>query len=141
MFLNNNWILLEFLKTFIKVYVWQVFVNVWQNFIFFLDIMSDRFWKIICSLANKIHINSLKLKMPFHDKITVKKMIQNACNCCFSRILPIYLKKKIFFFFTYIYLIGIHSMQGWTATTWHQVTRKRRKRLKHTGNLFKRTYS
>ena len=34
MFLNNNWILLEFLKTFIKVYVRQVFVNVWWNFIF-----------------------------------------------------------------------------------------------------------
>ena len=34
MFLNNNWILLEFLKTFIKVYVRQVFVNVRRNFIF-----------------------------------------------------------------------------------------------------------
>ena len=34
MFLNNNWILLEFLKTFIKVYVRLVFVNVRQNFIF-----------------------------------------------------------------------------------------------------------
>ena len=31
---NNNWILLEFLKTFIKVYVRQVFVDVWWNFIF-----------------------------------------------------------------------------------------------------------
>ena len=34
MFLNNNWILLEFLKTFSKVYIQQVFVNVPQNFIF-----------------------------------------------------------------------------------------------------------
>ena len=34
MFLNNNWILLEFLKTFIKVYALQVFVNVRRNFIF-----------------------------------------------------------------------------------------------------------
>ena len=34
MFLNNNWILLEFLKTFIKVYVRQVFVVVRRNFIF-----------------------------------------------------------------------------------------------------------
>ena len=34
-------------------------------------------------------------------------------------------------------LIGIHSMQGWTATTRHEVTRKRStKRLKDTGNLF-----
>ena len=34
--------------------------------------------------------------------------------------------------------IGIHSMQGWTATTRHGVTRKRStKRLKHTGNHFR----
>ena len=39
----------------------------------------------------------------------------------------------IFFFF----LIRIHSMQGWTATTRHGVTRKRSaKRLEHTRNLF-----
>ena len=31
---------------------------------------------------------------------------------------------KIRFFL--IFLIGIHSMQGWTATTRHGVTRKRR---------------
>ena len=44
--------------------------------------------------------------------------------------LPIYL-----FFF----LIGIHSMQGWTATTRHRVTRKTStKRLEHIGNLFRR---
>ena len=35
-------------------------------------------------------------------------------------------------------LIGIHSMQGLTATTRHGVKRKRStKRLKHTGNLFR----
>ena len=35
------------------------------------------------------------------------------------------------------FLIGVHSMQGWTATTRHGVTRKRStKRLKHAGNLF-----
>ena len=40
----------------------------------------------------------------------------------------------------YIYfLIGIHFMQGWTATTRHEVTRKRNtKRLRHTGNLFRK---
>ena len=38
-----------------------------------------------------------------------------------------------------MYLIGIHSMQARTATTRHGVTRKRStKRLKHTGNLFKK---
>ena len=41
-----------------------------------------------------------------------------------------------FFFF----LIGIHSMQGWTATTRHGLTRKRTtKRLKHTGIYLERT--
>ena len=36
-------------------------------------------------------------------------------------------------------LIGIHSIQGWTANTRHGVTRKRNtKRLKHTGNLFRK---
>ena len=38
-----------------------------------------------------------------------------------------------------IFLIGIQSMQGWTVTTRHGVTRKRStKRLEHTGNLFRR---
>ena len=40
---------------------------------------------------------------------------------------------RIFFF------NGIHSMQGWTATMRHGVTRKRStKRLEHTGNLFRK---
>ena len=35
--------------------------------------------------------------------------------------------------------IWAHSMQGWTATTRHGVTRKSHKeRLKHTGNLFRK---
>ena len=45
--------------------------------------------------------------------------------------------KKPCFSFSFFFLIGIDSMQGWTATTRHGVTRKRStKRLKHTGNLF-----
>ena len=44
---------------------------------------------------------------------------------------PITEKRDTFF------LIGIHSMQGWTTTTRHGVTTKKStKRLKHTGNLF-----
>ena len=42
-------------------------------------------------------------------------------------------------FFVVFFSIGIHSMQGWTATTRHRVTRKRNtKRLRHTGNLFRK---
>ena len=55
--------------------------------------------------------------------------------------------QKISGFFIWCYwhffLIEIHSMQGWTATVMHGVTRKRStKLLKHTGKLFvERTYS
>ena len=36
------------------------------------------------------------------------------------------------------FLIGIHSMQGWTAIPRHGVTRKRStKRLRYTGNVFR----
>ena len=38
-----------------------------------------------------------------------------------------------------IFWTGVHSMQGWTGATKHRVTRKRStKRLKHTGNLFRK---
>ena len=40
---------------------------------------------------------------------------------------------------SFFYLIGIHSMQGWTATARHGVEKKKStKRLKHTGNLFRK---
>ena len=39
----------------------------------------------------------------------------------------------------FFFLIGIHSMQGWTATTRHGITRKRStQRSKHTGNIFRK---
>ena len=41
--------------------------------------------------------------------------------------------------FDSIFFKGINSTQGWTATTRHGITRKKiRKRLNHTGNLFRR---
>ena len=44
----------------------------------------------------------------------------------------------VFFIYLFI-LIGIHSMQGSTATMRHGVTRKRStKRLEHTENLFRK---
>ena len=43
---------------------------------------------------------------------------------------------------SHFFIISIHSMQGWTATTRHGVTRKRStKGLKHTGNLFRKNLS
>ena len=39
----------------------------------------------------------------------------------------------------FFFLIGIHSMQAWAATTRHGVTKKgSTKRLDHTGNLFRK---
>ena len=41
--------------------------------------------------------------------------------------------------FDNIFFKGINSTQGWTATTKHGITRKKiRKRLNHTGNLFRK---
>ena len=40
---------------------------------------------------------------------------------------------------TFFFLIGIHSMQGWTATMRHRVPRKEaQKRLQNTENLFRK---
>ena len=62
---------------------------------------------------------SMELSEPLYQKLKINKyQIKQPC---------------IFF------LIGIHSMQGRTTTTRHGVTRKRNsKRLKHTGNLFRK---
>ena len=46
---------------------------------------------------------------------------------------------KVTFTWRLLFLIKIHSMQDWTATTRHGITRKRStKRLEHTGNLFRK---
>ena len=37
-----------------------------------------------------------------------------------------------------LFLIWIHSMQGWTATTRHEVTRKKHIKVKNKGNLFRK---
>ena len=43
------------------------------------------------------------------------------------------------FDFKTFFKIGIHSMDDWTATTRHGVTRTRNeKRLKHPGNVFRK---
>ena len=49
------------------------------------------------------------------------------------------LELQKFLDFLFYVFIGIHSMQGWTATTRQGVTRKRStKRLKHKRNLFRK---
>ena len=49
------------------------------------------------------------------------------------------LQNSVFLFVCLFVLIGIPSMQGGTANTKHEVTRKRStKRFEHTGNLFRK---
>ena len=44
------------------------------------------------------------------------------------------------FLLLFFFLLGIHSMQGWTATTRYEVTRKRNtKRLRHTRNMSRKS--
>ena len=50
------------------------------------------------------------------------------------------MKNDLLFLFLFFFLIGIYSMQGWTATTRHGVTRKKStKRFEHTQNLFRKS--
>ena len=43
------------------------------------------------------------------------------------------------FFFFFFFFIGIHSMQGWTATTRRGIIRKRNtKELRHKWNLYRK---
>ena len=46
--------------------------------------------------------------------------------------------KANFITFQAIFILGLHIMQGSTATTRDEVTKKRTKRLKHAGNLFRK---
>ena len=57
----------------------------------------------------------------------------------FHQILKKILEKLMHKILTFFFLTGIHSMQGWTITTRHGVTRKEaQKRLQDTENLFRK---
>ena len=67
-----------------------------------------------------------------------------SCNysCTISFLVKILLVKLKNFYIKYawiFFLIGVHSMQGWTATTRHGITRKEaQKRLQDKENLFRK---
>ena len=121
--------------------------------VFFRDSVPDWFhtfyWKSHESL-NKWNQSTTKEKYEGHQEKWTKKRILK--NTKFSFWFEIYVhppanksrwmkvtQQNIFCSF-FKKKIGIHSMQGWTATTKHAATRKRStKRLKHTGNLFRRS--
>ena len=81
---------------------------------------------------------SLFLRNTYRWRLFLTKL--QATACCFAQKIDLF---NVFFQNCCIhtllrfFLIRIHCMQGLTVTTRHGVTRKkRRKRLKHTGNLF-----
>ena len=78
-------------------------------------------------LHSKMNENIFVDSFFFHLDLFVSWFFFSACIFVFSAI-------SNFFF-----LIGIHSMQGWTATMRHGVTRKKaQKRLQDTENLFRK---
>ena len=64
--------------------------------------------------------NLSKIIHPFQNKKYLKTSWNLNCN-------P---HKFLFIYFIIIFLIGFHSMQGWTATERHGVTRKRKRSIK-----------
>ena len=114
------------------------FVNFHLVLLFFATIV--KFWKWILKIAFCFLLflswwDSKKKNMEIYTKKICKyaKKRQNSGqeSQCSGQVW----KEKVFFFFW----IGINSMQDWIATTRHGVMRKRStKRLKHTGNLFRK---
>ena len=96
-------------------------------------------------------------KKVFKSKLNGGNLVQgvNTCAVTFLRYSAVFIsrgkcelqatdRKTRMFFLQYmevffLFLIGIRSMKGWTATTRHGITRKRStKRLQDTGNLFRK---
>ena len=79
--------------------------------------------------------NQMGKKYPYYGK----RMSDKSNNFPGSPPFLFFIQVPPHFFFIYIYITGIHSMQGWTATKRHGVTKKRStKRLKHTRSLFRK---
>ena len=116
---------------------------------FYLLFLSSKYYSHIFCLFQKL-ANWKEPSDQTHITIT-KTLSQTLINngdivyCCVLNILFVFtrikrkgkirrIEESVAYHF---FLIGIHSMQGWRATTRHGVARKRStKRLKHTGNFF-----
>ena len=105
-----------------------------------------RFWKYIYQRMVKtkhirtiidghwdgFHYGFLPIKKLFLRNKNLNKFCRDVC----SKATPLF-KPNTSFFSCFIFLIGIHSMQGLAATTRYGVTRKRStKGLNHAGNFF-----
>ena len=81
-------------------------------------------------------VGAFKIVNPKHiDCTPMQNSTLSVLNSLSTGLKYLIVTQKLFSFF----LIGIHSMQDWAATTRHGVTKKRStKRLNHTGNLFRK---
>ena len=90
---------------------------------FYEDLLKALLCLLACRFISGQH------PIPYFDRL--------QCSGCLS---PIFKWTSPFLLYLlFLFLIGIHSMQGSTATTRHGLTRKRStKRSKHTVNLFRK---
>ena len=85
-------------------------------------------------IANRQNIYKKWIK-----RIPPKKNSEVTYTVCSYHVTYAFQSESSLSFFFFFSIIGIHSIKGRTATTRHGVTRKRStKRLKHTGNLFRK---
>ena len=109
----------------------------WLNLVFLVILTGIKSCWLISQLRLKSYptyfrLSEKKIYLVYLFKVVTKLTLFSNVS---AQISNFKLSNQIFFF-----KIGIHSMQGWTATTRYGVTRKRTtKRLKHTGNLFRKT--
>ena len=105
-------------------------------------LLTKYHWLYNYILANFIFVGSeVSGVLPFstNPKIYLK-CARPSSNSYKSRYQPLKILLMVASLLSIFFcLIRIHSMQGWTVTLRHGVTRKRStKRLRHTGNLFRK---
>ena len=116
------------------------FVNFHLVLLFFATIV--KFWKWILKIAFCFLLflswwDSKKKNMEIYIKKNMQICKEKTKSRARKSMFWPGVKREIVFFF--FFWIGINSMQDWIATTRHGVRRKRStKRLKHTGNLFRK---
>ena len=72
------------------------------------------------------------------DTTNISLTIQNLVSLLFLIIVNFMLFDSNFCFVFVFVLIGIHSMQGWTATKRHGFIKKRLQKFQDTENLFRK---
>ena len=120
-----------------------IFAQIFKYFALFTltELFLPFFWKIACiPLLSRIdtcrkqlqQLSKMKNRCMNHDLKLILHWFQTnriSLNVDKTTEIAQFFKKT-----------GIHSMQGWTAIKRHEASRKRStKRLKHTGNLFRKS--